>query len=204
MCVTPNIRDQAKADDAAAASRRNSVSLTLMQSNGKHLVKVTNINSGRATAITETATPKCPNSTAARKRTHRQCRRSRAASTDVTTPGSDDRVAGGVRSRRCCCGRVRDSAAIVGRYSPDRDDRGSAVHERIVPQPCAAGARARGRCALSAWVGPSATTREEAQMKLAAEVPVPDPRPPEPPPVPQPDPAPIPDPIPPQTAREAR
>ena len=48
--MTPDIRDQAKADNAAAASRRNSVTLTLTRSTGKHVVNVTNINNGRATA----------------------------------------------------------------------------------------------------------------------------------------------------------
>ena len=51
MCVTPNIRSQAKADNAAAAARRNSIKVSAFSSGGRWQLNVSNINNGRALIV---------------------------------------------------------------------------------------------------------------------------------------------------------
>ena len=55
MCVTPAIRTQAKADNAAAAQRRNSLNISTSRyaryGTWRFQVNVTNINNGRALVV---------------------------------------------------------------------------------------------------------------------------------------------------------
>jgi len=50
-CVKPQVRSDAKADNAAAASRRNSIKVTAFSSGGRWHLNVTNINNGRALIV---------------------------------------------------------------------------------------------------------------------------------------------------------